>query len=54
MFSENNYKNLASQKMCGENISIFTRKTSLNEFSCVYGKQDFSLFLLMVGLSPGV
>jgi hypothetical protein len=52
-----NYRNIASlqhRKNICRKCFCFTSKICLCEISCVHRKQDFSLFLLMVGLSSGL
>jgi hypothetical protein len=44
---------LAAPKNLRRNFFCFTGNICLFEISCIYRKHDFSLFLLMVGLSPG-
>jgi hypothetical protein len=44
----------SSTKNLCQNFSILQEKIVCFKFPCIYRKQDFSLFLLMVGLNPGL
>jgi hypothetical protein len=44
-----------STKKSAQNFfSVLQEKFVCFKFPCIYRKQDFSLFLRMVGLSPGI
>jgi hypothetical protein len=40
--------------MCADFLSVLQEKFVCLKFPCIYRKQDFSLFLLMVGFSRGI